>query len=147
MHDLIKSHLWPLIKADGRLVHRTSYGAQYHARVSKVFQRFNFIFDFIGHLQVFSLITLLLWRLQMLHDKILAPMAAWTWDGLGCVSGLKGRADCRCSWRKEPVAATPSRSRRNDTPNVKAAVYESQEMQKGDRGECYHEQCREPDDR
>lgn len=33
MHDLIKTHLWGMIKVDGRLVHRTSYGAQYRAKV------------------------------------------------------------------------------------------------------------------
>ena len=48
LHDLIKTHLWPMIKADGRLVHRTSYGAQYHARVSpstRLFLRWgNYVF-------------------------------------------------------------------------------------------------------
>lgn len=40
MADWIKSNLWPLIKADGRLVHRTSYGVQYHAKV-----RIHFLLD------------------------------------------------------------------------------------------------------
>ncbi|KAK1921415.1 hypothetical protein DB88DRAFT_513444 [Papiliotrema laurentii] len=33
LNDLIKSAIWPLIKADGRLVHRGSSGVQYHAKM------------------------------------------------------------------------------------------------------------------
>jgi hypothetical protein len=31
MEKIIKDHIWAMVKADGRLVSRTSYGVTYHA--------------------------------------------------------------------------------------------------------------------
>jgi hypothetical protein len=31
MEKIIKDQIWAVVKADGRLVRRTSYGVQYHA--------------------------------------------------------------------------------------------------------------------
>ena len=31
MEKIIKDHIWTMVKADGRLVSRTSYGVTYHA--------------------------------------------------------------------------------------------------------------------
>ncbi|ORX34897.1 hypothetical protein BD324DRAFT_682825 [Kockovaella imperatae] len=33
LDGVLKSHLWDEVKKDGRLVHRTSYGVQYHAKM------------------------------------------------------------------------------------------------------------------
>lgn len=99
MHDLIKTHLWAMIKVDGRLVHRTSYGAQYHAKVGDgglllppVLD--TFVIRFIGLTRSLSLF-------EILRGPLACPNAPSRSLSLQLYTGMTwSGADRRCCWLK-----------------------------------------------